>query len=192
MPGLDVEKMLKDDGAMLEGHFVLRSGMHSPRYLQCAQVLQYPDDAGRIAEALAEKMKGNRVDLVVGPALGGILVAYELSRALGCKNIFAERVDDVFTFRRGFEIPKGASVVIAEDVITTGGAAREVLDLVAKSGGSVAAVAAIVNRSGKNPFAVPFHYLLDFEAPAYDPKDCPLCREGRPVVKPGSRAEVRK
>jgi orotate phosphoribosyltransferase len=166
--------------------------MHSPRYLQCAQVLQYPDDAGRIAKALAEKMKGTKVDLVVGPALGGILVAYELARALGCRNIFAERVDDVFTFRRGFEIPNGAAVVIAEDVITTGGAAQEVLDLVNKSGGKVMAVAAIVNRSGRNPFAVPFHCLLDLEAPAWDPKDCPLCRDGKPVVKPGSRAEVKK
>jgi len=192
MGGLDVEAMFLEDGALLEGHFVLRSGMHSSKYLQCAKVLQHPGHAEKLAKGLAEMLGRTRVDTVVGPATGGIIVAYELARALGCRGIFAERVDDVFALRRGFEVARGNAVVVAEDVITTGGAAEEVVRLVEGLGARAAAVAALVNRSGKNPFAVPFHYLFSFEAPTWNPAQCPLCRAGRPVEKPGSRQEVKR
>lgn len=187
-----VEKIMIEDQALLEGHFILRSGVHSTRYLQCAKVLQHPRHAEKMARALAKEMKGVEVGVVIGPATGGIIVAQEIARALGARSIFAERVEDVFHLRRGFEIFPGEAVVVAEDVITTGGAAREVLQLAERMGGRVVAVAALVNRSGKNPFPVPFHFLYDFQAPTWAPGDCPMCRQGIPVEKPGSRAEVRK
>ncbi len=191
MNKFDIESILIADEALLEGHFLLRSGMHSSRYLQCAKILQHPDHSEAVAKALAAKLKGASVDVVLGPATGGIIVAYELARALGCRSIFAERVDDAFTLRRGFEILPGESVVITEDVITTGGAAQEVVELIKKAGATCLAVAALVNRSGKNPFPVPFHYLYELQAPTWDASECPLCKEGKPVEKPGSRAEVK-
>lgn len=192
MAGLDVRKILAEDGALLDGHFILRSGMHSPNYLQCAKVLQHPDHADALVRRLAAKMKGTAVDAVVGPAIGGIIVAYELARALKCRGIFAERVDDAFTLRRGFEIAPGEKVVVAEDVITTGGAAQEVVALVRSCGGVPVAVAALVNRSGRDPFDTPFYFLYEFEAPTYDAAGCPLCKKGIPLEKPGSRVEAKK
>jgi len=189
---LDIEKILKEDNALLEGHFILRSLLHSRTYLQCARVFEHPRHAEMIATALAAKLKGTKVDIVVGPAIGGIVVAYELARALGCRAIFAERENDVFSLRRGFQIAPGESVVVAEDVITTGGAAQQVVDLVASLGGKAVAVASLANRSGKNPFSVPFHFLYEFNPPNYDPAGCPLCRQGVPILKPGSRAEVKR
>jgi orotate phosphoribosyltransferase len=189
---LDIERILTEDKALLEGHFVLRSLLHSRTYLQCARVFEHPGHAEMIAKALAAMLKGTKVDVVVGPAIGGIVVAYELARALGCRAIFAERENDVFHLRRGFEISRGESVVIAEDVITTGGAAQQVVDLVASQGGKTVAVASLANRSGRNPFSVPFHYLYEFNPPNYDASECPLCKEGIPIVKPGSRAEVKR
>jgi orotate phosphoribosyltransferase len=186
-----VEAILSDDHALLSGHFLLRSGRHSDKYLQCALVLQHPAHAEELARMLAAGMKGLKVDAVLGPATGGIIVAYELARALGARAIFAERENDAFTLRRGFELRPGESVVVAEDVITTGGAAQEVLALAKNAGARVPAVAALVNRSGTNPFDVPFHFLYALEAPAWEPAACPLCKAGKPVVKPGSR-EVKK
>lgn len=188
----DIEQMLTGDAAMLSGHFKLRSGMHSPRYLQCAQVLQHPDHAAMIGRWLAERLKGVAVDVVVGPAIGGIIVAHELARAIGCRSIFAERENDLFGLRRGFEIAAGEKVVVAEDVITTGGATQEVIRVVEAAGATAVAVASIVNRSGGNPFTVAFHYLYEFQAPNYRPEECPLCKEGVPLVKPGSRVEAKK
>jgi orotate phosphoribosyltransferase len=192
MAKFDVETILAKDGALLDGHFILRSGTHSPKYLQCAKILQHPDHAEAFAKRLAGKLKGTKVDVVVGPAVGGIIVAYELARALDARSIFAERIDDKFTLRRGFAIRKGEKVVIAEDVITTGGAAQEVVGLVKASGGKAVAVASLVNRSGGNPFDVPYHFLYEFTAPTYDAADCPLCKAGQPIEKPGSRGEVKK
>jgi orotate phosphoribosyltransferase len=186
-----VEAILLEDKALLEGHFLLRSGMHSPRYLQCAKVLQYPKHAEKLAKLLAKKLAGVKVDVVVGPAIGGIIVAQELARALGARSIFSEREEDVFRLRRDFEISKGEKAVIAENVITTGGAAQEVLDLVAGMGADVVAVATLVNRAKQNPFRVPYHYLYNLDAPTWSAAECPLCKEGKPLVKPGSR-EVRK
>ncbi|MCD6405524.1 MAG: orotate phosphoribosyltransferase [Planctomycetes bacterium] len=185
-----IEEILVEDSALLEGHFKLRSGMHSSRYLQCARVLEHPAHAEMIARRLAAGLGDVRVDVVVGPATGGIIVAHELARALGCRSIFAERVEDVFCLRRGFALAAPERVAVAEDVITTGGAVKEVIALVRASGADVVAVASVADRSGGNPFDVPFHYLYRFEAPAWDPSECPLCREGRPVEKPGSRREA--
>lgn len=184
-----IEEILLEDGALLDGHFKLRSGRHSPRYLQCAKVFQHPQHAELIARRLSALLGRTRVDAVVGPATGGIIAAYELARVLGARALFAERSDNVFQLRRGFEIASGEKVVVAEDVITTGGAVGEVVELLRGLGGDVIAVAAVVNRSGGNPFDVPFHFLYEFEAPTWDADECPLCREGEPFDKPGSRAE---
>lgn len=184
-----IEAILVEDDALLDGHFKLRSGMHSSKYLQCAKVFQHPDHAEYIARRWGEKLGGRQVDVVVGPATGGIIPAYELARELGCRGIFAERLDDRFALRRGFEIRARERVVLAEDVITTGGAVSEVIDLVRSHGGEVVAVAAVVNRAGGNPFDVEFCWLYELEAPAWDAGECPLCREGRRIQKPGSRRE---
>jgi len=183
---LDVEAILREDGALLQGHFELRSGLHSDRYLQCAKVLQHPEHAAEVAGALARALPAGEVDLVVGPATGGIIVAHELARALGVRSVFAERREDEFTLRRGFEVRRGERAVVAEDVVTTGGAVGQVVDLVRAEGGEVAAVAAIVNRSGKNPFDAPFAWLYDFEAETWPPDECPLCARGERIDKPGS------
>jgi len=185
------EQILKEDGALLEGHFELRSGMHSSRYLQCAKVFQHPAHSEAIARRLSALIGRTRVEAVVGPATGGIIAAYELARVMGARALFAERVEGVFALRRGFCIDPGERIVVAEDVITTGGAVSEVVELVRGLGGDVIAVAAVVNRSGGNPFDVPFHYLYEFDAPAWTGEKCPLCREGVPLDKPGSRAEVK-
>lgn len=187
-----IEGLLVEDGALLEGHFRLRSGKHSSRYLQCAMVFQHPEHAEIIAKGQAERLGRVRVDAVVGPATGGIIAAYELARVIGCRALFAERENEVFTLRRGFAVKPGEKVVVAEDVITTGGAVKEVIDVLRALGAEVLAVVAVVNRSGGNPFDVPFHYLLEWEAPTWEASECPLCRQGILAVKPGSSGEVNK
>ncbi len=178
------------DEALLEGHFRLSNGMHSPSYLQCAKVFQHPEHAELIAKRQSAMVGRTRVDAVVGPAVGGIIAAYELARSLCARALFAERQEDAFTLRRGFAIAEGEKVIVAEDVISTGGGAKDVIALVRRLGGEVIAVTSVVNRSGGNPFDVPFYYLHEFTAPTWPPEECPLCREGQPVEKPGSRAEV--
>jgi orotate phosphoribosyltransferase len=179
-------KVFRETGVMLEGHFLLTSGRHSNRYMQCAKLFQRPEISERFSKELAEKFKA--VDIVAGPAIGGIILAYEVSRQLGVPNIFAEREDGEMTLRRGFEIPKGARVLVVEDVVTTGGSVKEVIALINKRGGEVAGVGCIVDRSnGAVDFGVPFYAVLSMEVVSYPPKDCPLCKEGSPAVKPGSR-----
>jgi len=179
--------LFRKAGALLEGHFLLTSGLHSPKYLQCAQVLQDPALAGRLCSRLARGFADDRIQCVVGPAVGGILVAYELARALGARTIYAERVDGQMTLRRGFAVRPGERVLLAEDVVTTGGSLHEVRDLVTAAGGDVVAVAALVDRtSGRDPaFGRPFISLIKVDAPAYPPESCPQCQAGLPVVKPG-------
>jgi orotate phosphoribosyltransferase len=175
--------------ALLEGHFILTSGLHSPRYLQCALVLQHPNPAAKLCQALARQIKALEVETVIGPALGGIVVAYEMARALGARGIFAERKEKLMELRRGFAIQSGERVLLVEDVVTTGGSLKEVRDLVQAAGGRIVAVASLVDRtSGRDPeFGVPFFSLLKIDVPTYEPAECPLCREGLPLVKPGSR-----
>ncbi len=175
--------------ALLEGHFILTSGLHSPRYLQCALVLQDPKLSGKLCKALAKQLKDFEIETVIGPAMGGIVVAYEMARALGVRGIFAERKENLMELRRGFTIRPGERVLLVEDVVTTGRSSKEVREVVEAAGGVVVAVASLVDRtSGRDPgFGVPFFSLLKIDVPTYEPADCPLCREGLPLVKPGSR-----
>lgn len=174
--------------ALLTGHFRLTSGRHSGQYMQCAQVLQYPHYAGKLCAALAEKFAGTPIDVVIGPALGGIIVAYEAGRALGVKAFFTEREQGVMSLRRGFIINPGEKVLVVEDVVTTGGSVKEVIDVVRAKGGEVAGVGVLVDRSnGRVDFGVKTESILKMEIASYDPADCPLCKQGLPLVKPGSR-----
>jgi orotate phosphoribosyltransferase len=176
-------------GALLEGHFLLTSGLHSPTYLQCALVLQDPRLAARMCRRLARQLKGVEANLVIGPALGAILVAYELARALGVRGLFTERVDGRMALRRGFAIRPGERAVLVEDVITTGGSLAEVAEVVRAAGGQVAAVACLVDRTtGRDPgLGLTTVSLLKLDIPTYAADACPLCALGEPLVKPGSR-----
>lgn len=174
--------------ALLTGHFRLTSGRHSSKYMQCAQVLQYPQYASKLCESLAEKFKDTQVDLVIGPAMGGIIVAYEVGRALGVKTFFTERENGAMALRRGFTINPGDKVLVVEDVVTTGGSVKEVIDVVKEKGGQVVGVGVLVDRSaGKADFGVPAQSILQLEIESFEPEDCPMCKQGVPVVKPGSR-----
>lgn len=182
--------MFLESGALMEGHFLLSSGRHSSRYMQCARVLQYPAFASRLGAELARCFAGSEIDVVVGPAMGGIIVAQEVGRALGGKvrSLFAEREGGQMTLRRGFAIVPGERVLVVEDVITTGGSAQEVIDLVRSLGAEVVGVGALVDRSGgKVDFGVPLRAVVTLQIESYLPEECPLCGEGLPLVKPGSR-----
>ena len=187
----EILKVFRNAGALLEGHFLLSSGLHSPKYLQCARVLEDPARAGSLCSRLARAFHDDRIQVVIGPALGGILVAYELARALGCRALFAERVDGRMTLRRGFHIDAGERVLLAEDVVTTGGSLREIQTMALEAGADIVAVAALVDRtSGRDPgFGMPLASLVKVDVPAFTPEDCPMCKEGLPLVKPGSRAK---
>lgn len=182
----------RDAEALLDGHFVLSSGRHSAQYLQCARVLMNPARAARLCAALADKVRSacgeQGIDLVVAPAMGGVVVGYEMARQLGVDGIFTERVDGVFTLRRGFHIPKGARVLMSEDVVTTGKSSRECIDVIETMGGAVVAASCLVNRSnGTADVGVPLISLLDLEVPSYAPEDLPDDLAAIPVEKPGSR-----
>jgi orotate phosphoribosyltransferase len=176
-------------GALLEGHFRLTSGLHSPGYLQCALVLQHPAEAERLGELIADRVRALGAQVVLSPALGGIVIAQEVARALGVRAIFAERQEGSLTLRRGFTLARGEKVLVVEDVVTTGGSTRETIDVARAAGAMVVAAAAIIDRSGGNQrLDVPFHALATVALPTYQPESCPLCAAGSPVVKPGSRA----
>lgn len=183
-----VIEILKEAGVLQEGHFQLTSGRHSDKYLQCAKIFQYTKYSEELCAALAEKYSGKGIDLVIGPAIGAIQMSYEVSRHLGVKNIFAEREEGKMTLRRGFTIEKGQKVLIVEDVVTTGGSVREVMDIVRANGGEIVGIGSIVDRTGgKIDFGVPFAAVISMEVVSYEPEDCPLCKQGLPMVKPGSR-----
>lgn len=184
-----VLEIFKQTGVLMEGHFLLTSGRHSNQYMQCAKVFQYPIYTEELAKELALTFQADGVDLVIGPAIGGITLSYEMARCLGVKNIFAERENGTMTLRRGFEIPQGAKVLVVEDVVTTGGSVKEVIELVNQIGGKVIGVGAFVDRSnGKVEFGVKFNSILALEVKSYTAEDCPLCKAGIPVIKPGSRS----
>jgi orotate phosphoribosyltransferase len=178
-------------GALLEGHFLLSSGLHSPVYLQCARVLMDPARAERLCAALAAKVRaaiGEEIDLVVSPAMGGVIVGYELARQLGVPSLFTERVDGTFTLRRGFSIPAGARVVMCEDVVTTGLSSRECISCIEANGGSVIAGACLIDRSGgKADIGVPLVPLTRLDVPTYPADALPPELAATPAVKPGSR-----
>ncbi len=188
-----VLSLFNQTGAYLRGHFRLTSGLHSPEYLQCALVLQHPEHAARLGAALARAfaplLAGARVNVVASPAVGGLIIGHEVARALGARFIFAERdAAGKMTLRRGFAVAPGETAVVVEDVVTTGGSTREVVDLLAAAGASVLAAGSIIDRSGgAAAVGVPRAALATLQVVAYPPDDCPLCREGLPVVKPGSR-----
>ncbi len=185
----DILKTFEKEKAYLTGHFLLSSGLHSPNYMQCALILQKPWIAEKLCKELAKKMKSHKIDTVIGPALGGMVVSYEMGRALKVKSIFAERVDGSFTLRRGFSVKKNERFLVVEDVITTGKSIYEVIDLVENMGGKIAAVASVVDRSdGAAVFSQEFYSLLKMQIRTYRPEDCPMCREKKmALVKPGSR-----
>ncbi len=183
-----VLEIFEKTSVLLEGHFLLTSGKHSGQYLQCAQVLQYPKYTEELCRMLVEPYKDKGVELVVGPAMGGIIIAYEAARNLGCRAVFAERENGKMTLRRGFEVSKGEKVLIVEDVITTGGSVKEVIDLTLQEGADVLGVSCLVDRSeGKADLGMPFAGLISFNIETYSPQNCPLCQKGVPVAKPGSR-----
>jgi len=175
-------------GAFLSGHFKLSSGLHSPNYLQCALVLQYPDAAEKLAKELAGKFSGKKIDVVVGPALGGVTIAYEVARALGVRGIFTERLEGAMTLRRGFSVSAGENVLVIEDVITTGGSTKEVIEVIKSSGAKVVGVGCIIDRSDKAiDFGAKLESLAKLNVKTYSQGNCPLCRSGAPITKPGSR-----
>lgn len=175
--------------ALLEGHFLLTSGRHSNQYFQCALVLQYPEYNSLISGMIADFFKDYEIDIVISPAIGGIVVGQEVARQLNKKSIFAEREEKSLTLRRGFNIEAGKRYLICEDVVTTGGSVFEVMEIVRKGGGIVAGVGFIVDRSNNQVnFGVPQFSTLQLEVKSYFPEDCPLCNENKiPLVKPGSR-----
>jgi len=175
-------------GAMLTGHFRLTSGKHSNRYFQCAQVLQHPQYTELLCRELAGRFKGQGVETVIGPAMGGILVSYEVGRALGVRSLFTERENGKMTLRRNFSVVPGEKVLVVEDVITTGGSVAEVIEVVRNLGGEVVGVGVLVDRSnGKANLGVRTEALLSVTVETFEPDNCPLCAEGLPAIKPGSR-----
>ena len=187
----DVLAEFRAAGALLEGHFILSSGLHSPRYLQCARVLMDPARAERLCKALAADVKAGghgRIDLVASPAMGGVVVGYEVARQLGVPSIFFERVDGKLALRRGFNIEKGARVLMVEDIVTTGLSSRECIDGIAAEGGVTVAAACLINRSGgKADVGVPLHALTALDVPAYPADKLPPELAAIPATKPGSR-----
>jgi len=183
--------LFRQSGALLDGHFRLTSGLHSTGYLQCALVLQYPDHADALGRALGALHRDLGATVVLSPALGGVVIGQEVGRALGVRAIFAERQDGTLMLRRGFTLAPTDRVLVIEDVLTTGGSTRETIAVARAAGAEVVGAASIVDRShGTARFDVPFSALLEVDLPTYDPGACPLCAEGRPVVKPGSRPVV--
>jgi orotate phosphoribosyltransferase len=181
--------LFRRSGALLDGHFRLTSGLHSSGYLQCALVLQHPQSAESLGRALGDRVAALRATVVLSPALGGIVIGQEVGRALGVRALFAERQDGQLMLRRGFTLSESDRVLVVEDVLTTGGSTKETMEVVKAAGAQVVGAASIVDRSGGTAgFDVPFHALLEIALPTYEPDKCPLCVQGLPVVKPGSRA----
>ena len=184
----EVLERFRRTGALLEGHFVLTSGLHSTNYLQCALVLQYPSEAESFGRAIAGHFTQQRVETVVAPAIGGIVIGWEVARTLGVRFVWTERENGRMTFRRGFMVRSGESVVVVEDVITTGGSTRETIDAVRAAGARVVGAASIIDRSGgRADVGVPRIALATLDVPAISPNVCPQCSAGIAAVKPGSR-----
>ena len=192
MDGLRAERadeIFREREALFDGHFVLTSGLHSTAYMQCARVLQHPDSAAELCAALADHWRDAGIDVVVGPATGGIIIAYEIARQLGVRAVFCERVDGAMkALRRGFHIEPGEKVLAAEDVMTTGGSVAEMVAAIEEMGGEIAGVCCLVDRGGLKRFGkYETASVLAADLPTYQPDDCPLCKEGVPFDKPGSK-----
>ncbi len=197
MESEEVRRHLEETGALLQGHFLLSSGLHSEHYVQCARVLAWPSRAGLFGSALGAFWVDESVDVVVGPAMGGILIAHEVARYLGTMCLFTEREDGKMTFRRGFQIEAGMRVLVVEDVVTTGGSAKEVVELLDRQRAEVVGVSSLLwrapeadeGREPASPFGeLPFRPLLKLQFQAQPPRECPQCLAKKPIEKPGSRA----
>ena len=188
MSDAEILDELKAADAIRSGHFVLTSGRHSDTYVQCARILEDPALTTRLAEtAVARLPEGLGIDLVAAPAVGGLIIGFAVAQALGVKFIFSERQGGVMTFRRSFEVPAGARVLVVEDVVTTGGSVGEVIDLVRSAGGEVVGVVSLIDRGGDKKFEAPFWPLLRLEVESWEADACGLCASGTPVYSPGSR-----
>lgn len=184
----EIMNVFEQCGALMEGHFLLSSGLHSNRYVQCARVFEHPRAAERLCGELTQKISDVPVDIVLGPAVGAITMAYEMSRQTGVPNVFAEREGGELRLRRGFSIPEGARVLLVEDVVTTGGSVKELFPIVKAAGATVTGVACLVDRSGGTAeFDVPFSSVLQVDVETFEPENCPLCEAGQPLEEPGSR-----
>lgn len=187
MENSNIVEILKDSDALLEGHFLLSSGKHSNRYIQCAKVLRFPDRAEKVLASVVDQIKDLDIDIVVGPAMGGVVVSYELGRQLGKEAIFTERKNNIMELRRGFEIKKGAKIIIAEDVVTTGKSTIETKRVLEELGGEVIGVACIADRTSGD-IGMPIYSAIKLDIQVYDANECTLCKEGKiEVIKPGSR-----
>jgi len=186
----EVMRKFKDAGAIQKGHFQLTSGVHSDTYIQCAQVMQYPEFMDNLCSELGKKFRGDDVDVIVGPAVGAIIMGHVMARVLGpwVRAIFTERENGKMTLRRSFKIKKGEKVLVVEDVTTTGSSVKEIIDIVKERQGKVVGIGALIDRSGgKIDFGVKTESLLTLDIKTYLPEVCPLCKKGIPVIKPGSR-----
>jgi orotate phosphoribosyltransferase len=184
----ELPAVLEECGALRRGHFLLSSGLHSPAYVQCALLLESPERAAAAGEAIARELRSLAPQSVLAPALGGVIIGYEVARSLGVPFRFAERAGERLALRRGFELQTGERVVIIEDVVTTGKSTLETAALAEGAGATVVGIGAIIDRSaGRHGFAVPFAALLSIDLPTYSSESCPLCRDGSAAVKPGSR-----
>jgi orotate phosphoribosyltransferase len=182
----EVIAIFKQTGVLMEGHFLLTSGKHSPQFLQCSQALQFPEVGGQLGRGVADLFAGDQVETVIGPAMGGVILAYEIARALGARAIYAEKAEGGgFTLRRGFTLRPGERVLAVEDALTTGGSVRQVLELVGRLGATPVGVGALIDRSGGQvDLGVPLRALVNLKIEAYDPGDCPLCRAGLAITRP--------
>ncbi|BCV22689.1 orotate phosphoribosyltransferase [Moorella sp. Hama-1] len=184
----EIMNIFRRTGVLWEGHFILTSGLHSGRYLQCARVQQFPEENTILCRELAARFKDQGITTVIGPAIGAIIMAYEVARQLGARSLFTERENGAMTLRRSFTLEPGERVLVVEDVITTGGSVREVVKVVKEHGAIPVAAGVLVDRSGgRADVGLPIQPLFTFAIETYQPDDCPLCRQGIPVVKPGSR-----
>lgn len=184
----EVLAILRECGAYLDGHFRLTSGLHSPHYIEKFRILERPESAGLLCGELSRRFAGERVDVVLGPAIGGIIIAYEVARSLGARAIFAERENGLLSLRRGFEIGAGERVLVVEDIATTGGSVQETLAIVGSSAGQLVGVGLLVDRSGgRASFEVRTESLTTLDIETYDPDHCPLCAAGVPITQRGSR-----
>ena len=183
-----VLEIFRETGVLQEGHFVLSSGRHAAQYLQCAQVLKYPVYANELARGIAELWQDEQIDVVVGPAIGGIIVSYAVGQALETKAVFAERKEGEMKFRRSFQIDEGDRVLLVEDVVTTGGSVKEVIRLLEQENAEIVGISSLVDRSGgKADFAYPFKPLLKLDVESFVASQCSLCEANVPITKPGSR-----
>jgi orotate phosphoribosyltransferase len=189
---MQILEHFRESGALLEGHFILSSGLHSPNYLQCALALQYPADAAKFGRAIAERFADENIETIASPAIGGLVIGYAVAQALNVRFIWTERdASGAMTLRRGFSVKNGERILVVEDVITTGGSTRECIAALEKNGARAVGAASLIDRSGgAAEVGVSRLALATLDVPSYRPEDCPLCEQGIEAIKPGSRTKI--